>query len=109
MKGKLAASIVVCYYDMKEIEKQKPKELAQRCCGEIVALCEQLGLATQHLASAASRKEITDAIRLCEYYYEDAIMRIYSLRERAWDALAALVNVPRKNTGDERFRKRVLA
>jgi hypothetical protein len=94
---------------MKEIEKQNPKELAQRCCGEIVALCEQLRLGIQHIASAARRKEITVAIRLCEYYYEDAITRIYSLRERAWDVLAALVNVPRKTTGNKKFRKSVLA
>jgi len=66
-------------------------------------------LTTQHLASAARRQEITDAIRLCEYYYQDAITRIYSLRERAWDALAALVNVPRKKTGHEQFRRGVLA
>lgn len=108
-KDKLPPSIVVCYYDMREIEKENPRELAQRSCGDIVALCEQLRLATQHLASAAKRKEITDAIRLCEYYYEDAIARIYSLRERVWDALAALAKVSRKKTGDDQFRRDVLA
>lgn len=108
-KDKPPPSIVVCYYDMREIEKQNPKELAQRCCGEIVALCEQLRLATQHLASAARRQEITDAIRLCEYYYEDAIARIYILRERSWDALAPLVNISRRQTGDKQFRQSVLA
>jgi hypothetical protein len=107
MKEKPTPSIVVCYYDTKEQETRKPHELAQRCCGEIIARCEQLVLATQHLASAARQSDVTDATRGCEQHYEVAITRMYVIRERIWDVLAALCDVKRKNIGDERFRKAV--
>jgi len=105
-KAKPFPSIVVCYYDMEEIERQNPKELAQRCCGEIVVLCRHIGDLTELLIDATRKKDIADAVRLCELYYEDAIMRIYSLRDRAFDTLGALVGIPRNK---KRFRDEVLA
>lgn len=94
-KGKSTPAIAVCYYDMKELEKQNPKELGRRCCGEIVTLWQQLGLATSLLEAAAKRSDVMEAVRQVEYYYEDAVVRVFNLRERIWDCLAVIVDIPR--------------
>lgn len=107
-KDESTPSIIVSYYDIKKMEKENPGKLIQRCCGEIIAICEEVRLAIHNFAIAARQGDVTDATRLCKYYYEDAVVRIYSLRERAWDFLAALVKVPRKKTGDKQFRQNVL-
>jgi hypothetical protein len=92
---------------MKELEKQNPKDLARRCCGEIVALWQQLELTTGLLEAAAKRSDVMEAVRLVEYYYEDAMARVFNLRERIWDCLAVIVDIPRPDHWTERLRERV--
>lgn len=107
-RDKSLPEIVVSYYDTKKYEKENPKQLAKRCHGEMSALCEKLALTTSNLVTAPSNEDVSDGLSLCEYYYEYGIVKIYSLRERAWDTLAVLVNVPRVSTSKKHFRQNVL-
>lgn len=102
-------TVSVFYYDTENTVGNKPREIAQRCCAEIMALGEQLNIISGLLNKALRQKEIEDVVRLCHLHYEDLLFRLYALRERAWDVLAALTGTPRKATGNDRFRAEVLS
>ena len=119
MTPKDSPSIVVGYYDpehhplkqsgwtSEQKQRAKYKWIAQRCSGEIISLRNQLGTIMDQLSLALRRTDVDDVVHLCQFHHENYLFRIYSLRERAWDVLAALVEVPRKNTGNESFRNSV--
>jgi len=101
-------SVVVCYYDINTEQERQPKQITQRCTAEIIALCKQLDLVIDRLTLVLEQDDIDEAVDLCHFHYEDFLFRAYSLRERAWDVLAALAKVPRKQTNNESFRNSVL-
>ncbi len=109
MTARDTPSVVVCYYDPKHDPENQPKLIAHRCTAEIVLLCDQLGTTIEQLSLALRRKRIDDAVHLCQFHHENAIFRIYALRERAWDVLAALADVNRRSTGNKTFRESVLS
>jgi hypothetical protein len=102
-------TISVFYYDVEAAPSNQPREIAERCRAEIILLSEQLAIIGEQLSKALTQKEIEDVVRLCHFHYENLLFRIYALRERAWDVLAALTDTQRRTTGNERFRADVLS
>ena len=64
---------------------------------------------SEQLGKTLKQKEIDDVVRLCHFHYENLLFRIYALRERAWDVLAVLTDIPRRTTGNDKFRAEVLS
>jgi len=102
-----SAELVVCHFD--DTKTQDGPETAKRCVAEAVHLCEQLGIVLDQMKACVRRKGAADVLRLCQYEYENLLFRVYVLRERAWDILAATVGVKRGKTGDPGFRKALLS
>lgn len=120
MVGRLAASeqtmpskdrltVSVFYYDTEVAPSNQPREIAERCQAEIISLGEQLSMISEQLGKTLKQKEIDDVVRLCHFHYENLLFRIYALRERAWDVLAVLTDIPRRTTGNDKFRAEVLS
>jgi hypothetical protein len=66
-----------------------------RCAGEILAICEQLGVIADQLSLATEAQDVGDAARLCQLNHEDFIFRVYALFERGWDCLEMLLDKSR--------------
>lgn len=102
-------TVSVFYYDTEVAPSNQPREIAKHCCAEIVMLCSQLLAIGELLDRALIQREIEDVVSLCHLHYENLLFRIYALRERAWDALAALTAIPRRSTSYDKFRNDVLS
>lgn len=102
-------TVSVFYYNTEVAPSNQPREIAERCLAEITLLGEQLTIISHQLSKALAQKEIEDVGRLCHFHYENLLFRIYALRERAWDVLAALTDIPRRTTGNDKFRADVLS
>jgi hypothetical protein len=100
--------IVVFNYETRINGQNRPEEIATRCKAEIFGIGNNLRNVTAEMRKSLRQKELADVARLCLYHYENLLFRMYSLRERAWDVQAALVDVPRERTGKQGFRLTVL-
>lgn len=109
MSSKDRLTVSAFYYDTEVAPSNQPREIAERCQAEIISLGEQLSIISEQLSKALKQKEIDDVVRLCHFHYENLLFRIYALRERAWDVLAALTDIPRRITGNDKFRADVLS
>lgn len=98
-------TILVCHIDTRADSQKDRRVLAERCCGEVRSLCGKITASCRYLKMATKRKDTFDCMQLAEYHYENALMRMYSLRERIWDTIAAINEMPRPNTGNGEFRK----
>lgn len=106
---KKGPSIIVGYYETKVSPENEPRRIAQRCSAEIISLGNQLNTVSQQLTAGLRRRDINDVVDSTAFNYENFLFRVYSLRERVWDVLAALATVDRSRTGDKKFRELVLA
>ncbi len=102
-------SAVVFYYDTQVSPENQPERVARRCGAEIILLCEQLFIISEQMTNSLRKKETEDIISLCHFHHENLLLRLYALRERVWDVMAALADVPRKATGNNQFRSSVLS
>lgn len=103
--GSNAAMVALYWYELGG----QPSEGVYASVGEISLLRSELALIRDELSLSSRRKEAETAARLCKYHYENFLSRLYVIRERIWDALTALVDVKRRNTGDKKFRDSVLS
>lgn len=109
MKNKTLPSIVVYHFDTKHPLEKESKRIAERCTGEIVSLCSQLDFIAKQMAGSLRRKDIGDMTRECLFHHENYLFRVYALRERAWDILAALSDRERQPTERKAFRETVFS
>lgn len=78
-------------------------------CGELTARSQELAIIRDGFENAVRRRDLLERARLCRYHHENLLFRIYCVRERVWDVLAALTEVPREKSGKRTFRRKVLS
>ena len=70
-----------------------PERKASSCLADLEYLCHAFDLIVDQLIAIPLDAE--NATFLCKYYFENAVFREYAFRERLWDFLELLLDVPR--------------